>query len=171
VRAHPFGKILVANRGEIAVRVIRACREMGIATVAVFSEADRAALHVRMADEARPIGPAPSRESYLRIDRILEADELHKRGGYPNASFFVSLKPGWKTATSLAGPIVANVKPGGTHGQLPDVTELRSSFFLSGPGVPTGKDLGVIDMRDIAPTLAKAAGLSLPAADGKNLLP
>jgi len=105
------------------------------------------------------------------IDRILEADELHKRGGYPNASFFVSLKPGWKTATSLAGPIVANVKPGGTHGQLPDVTELRSSFFLSGPGVPTGKDLGVIDMRDIAPTLAKAAGLSLPAADGKNLLP
>jgi len=105
------------------------------------------------------------------IDRILEADELHKRGGYPSASFFVSLKPGWKTGTSLAGPIVANVKPGGTHGQLPDVTELRSSFFLSGPGVPTGKDLGVIDMRDIAPTLAKAAGLSLPAADGKNLLP
>jgi len=70
-----FRKILVANRGEIAVRVIRACREMGIRTVAVFSEPDRAALHVRLAEEARFIGPAPSSESYLSIDRILEAAE------------------------------------------------------------------------------------------------
>ncbi|MBK5258332.1 MAG: hypothetical protein JJE51_01980, partial [Thermoanaerobaculia bacterium] len=66
-------KVLIANRGEIAVRVIRACREMGFPTVAVYSEADRAAMHVVYADEAMPIGPAPSSESYLRIDRILEA--------------------------------------------------------------------------------------------------
>jgi predicted AlkP superfamily pyrophosphatase or phosphodiesterase len=105
------------------------------------------------------------------IDRVLEAEELHKRGGYPNASFFVSLKQGWRTATSLSGPLVAKAKPGGTHGELPDVADLRASFFLVGPGVPAGKDLGVIDMRDIAPTLAKEAGWSLPSAQGTTLLP
>src|SRR4029453_15892969 len=68
-----FRKILVANRGEIAVRVIRACREMGIATVGVYSEADRSALHVRQADEAYLVGPPPSRESYLSIERVIEA--------------------------------------------------------------------------------------------------
>jgi len=73
-----FNKILIANRGEIAVRVIRACREMGIATVAVYSEADRGALHVRMADEAYAIGPPPSRESYLVIDKIIDAAKRAK---------------------------------------------------------------------------------------------
>src|SRR6187431_2415340 len=69
-------KILIANRGEIAVRVIRACRDMGIATAAVYSECDRAALHVRLADEAWPVGPSSPRESYLRIDAIIEAARL-----------------------------------------------------------------------------------------------
>src|SRR5512146_1906350 len=69
-------KVLIANRGEIAVRVIRACREMGYPTVAVYSEADRSAMHVAYADQAMAIGPSPSRESYLRIDRILEAAKL-----------------------------------------------------------------------------------------------
>src|SRR4051794_40134347 len=88
-------KILIANRGEIAVRVMRTCQELGIETVAVFSEADRGALHVRLADQAFCVGPPPSRESYLVQERILAAakksgaDAIHPGYGFlsENASF------------------------------------------------------------------------------------
>jgi len=71
-----FEKVLVANRGEIAVRIIRACKELNIRTVAVYSEIDANSMHVQMADEAVCIGPGPSHDSYLRIDRIICAAEI-----------------------------------------------------------------------------------------------
>ena len=83
-----FNKILIANRGEIAVRIIRACREMGIRTVAVYSEADKDCLHTLLADEAICIGPAPSSQSYLNMERILsatvamKADAIHPGFGF-----------------------------------------------------------------------------------------
>src|SRR5215475_1179012 len=71
-----FNKVLIANRGEIALRVIRACRELEVQTVAVYSEADRESLHVRFADDDVCIGPAPARESYLNIPRLIAAAEI-----------------------------------------------------------------------------------------------
>src|SRR5438034_992680 len=97
-----FSKILIANRGEIACRIIRTCREMDIATVAVYSDADKEALHVRTSDEAYNIGPPPSAESYLRGDRIIEAalragaEAIHPGYGFlaENADFARAVEDG-----------------------------------------------------------------------------
>ena len=110
-----FRKILIANRGEIACRVIKTARRMGIKTVAVYSDADREALHVSMADEAVHIGAAPSRESYLLADRIIEAcqqtgaEAVHPGYGFlsENADFSRSA---WRTILYSSG------RPGGYRG-------------------------------------------------------
>ena len=83
-----FKKILIANRGEIALRVIRTAREMGIKTVAVYSTADRESLHVRFADEAVCIGPPPSKDSYLNMVRIIAAAEITNATRYTRATDF-----------------------------------------------------------------------------------
>src|SRR5713101_1861972 len=98
-----FRKILVANRGEIAVRIIRTLREMGIASVAIYSDADRASLHVRMADEAAHVGASPSSESYLRIDRIIEAGRAHGAEAIHPGYGFLSENAEFAAACEAAG--------------------------------------------------------------------
>jgi propionyl-CoA carboxylase alpha chain len=105
-----FKKILIANRGEIACRVIRTAQRMGIATVAVYSDADAEALHVRMADEAVPIGPAPSGESYLKIERIVEACRMTGAEAVHPGYGFLSENAAFATALATAG--VAFIGPG-----------------------------------------------------------
>ncbi|MFN7016516.1 MAG: biotin carboxylase N-terminal domain-containing protein, partial [Fimbriimonadales bacterium] len=98
-----FRKILIANRGEIAVRVIRACRELGIQSVAVYSEADRDALHVQLADEAICIGPAPSTESYLNIPHILMAAQITGAEAIHPGYGYLSERSSFAEACALQG--------------------------------------------------------------------
>src|ERR1700754_4543336 len=98
-----FSKILIANRGEIACRIIRTARRMGIATVAIYSDADRHALHVRMADEAVGIGPAPAAQSYLAADRIIEAARAAGADAVHPGYGFLSERESFAEALAKAG--------------------------------------------------------------------
>jgi predicted AlkP superfamily pyrophosphatase or phosphodiesterase len=105
------------------------------------------------------------------IRAVLEGEEeAQALGGYPGDAFVVGYANGFRGGGAFAPPVVREAKTGGTHGYLPDVREMDSAFFLAGEGVPRGLDLGRIDMRDIAPTLAGILGVTLESAEGRNLL-
>src|SRR5580704_16081051 len=134
-----FRKVLIANRGEIAVRVMRTLREMGIASVAVYSDADRASLHVRMADEAAHVGPAASSESYLRIDRILDAARKHGAEAIHPGYGFLSENAEFAAACESAGlvfigPSAASIRSMGSK------TAARQIAVAAGAPVAPGTD-------------------------------
>ena len=134
-----FGKILIANRGEIAVRVARTCRAMGIPTVAVYSEADRAALHTREADEAVLIGPAEAARSYLDAEALLAAamrtgaDAVHPGYGFlsQNADFAEAVV---RAGLTFIGP------PPAVHRAMGDKQAARRRMAASGVPVVPGYD-------------------------------
>ena len=137
-----FKKVLVANRGEIAVRIIRACREVGIETVAVFSEADRQALHVRYADEAYLLGPAQSRESYLRGDKIIAiarksgADAIHPGYG------FLAEREDFAESCAEAGLVFIGPKPSSIAAMGDKMTARETVRKAGVPVVPGTEDVG-----------------------------
>ncbi len=104
------------------------------------------------------------------IAHVLEPAEFNAGGGYPGATVVVDLKPGYQLGPKLDGPVVAPRKPGGMHGYLPENPDMLSSFFLVGPGIQRGFSLGIIDMRDIAPTLGELLGFELSTAQGHSLV-
>ena len=139
-----FKRVLIANRGEIAVRIIRACYELGVETIAVYSDADRNALHVRRAHEAFHLGPAPSRDSYLRIDRIIDvaikagAEAIHPGYG------FLAEKAQFARACAEAGIIFIGPKPEAIDLMGDKVTARRTAAAAGVPTVP-GSPMGLLD--------------------------
>lgn len=105
------------------------------------------------------------------IARVLDAAELRRRGGFPGASFLVDLRDGYTFGWKPRGALVEEASAGGMHGYLPDHPSMRATFIIAGPGVPRGRDLGVVDQRAIAPTLARMLGVELPKAEVPALLP
>jgi acetyl-CoA carboxylase biotin carboxylase subunit len=153
-----FRKILIANRGEIAARIIRTCREMDLATVAVFSEVDRTALHVRLADEAIAIGPAPAAQSYLSIERILEAarssgaDAIHPGYGFlsENAAFAAACPA---AGVKFIGPSAAAMELMGSKTRARQVMQAAGVPVVPGTSEP---------LADAAQALAEAATIGYP---------
>src|SRR5271157_391932 len=151
-----FKRILIANRGEIAVRIIRACRELGIECVAIFSDADRAALHVREADFAAPVGPAPAAQSYLKTERIIEAakstgaDAIH-----PGYGFF-SENAGFARAVEAAGLTFIGPPPAAIE-RMGDKVEARKLMSAAGVPVVPGSP-GTLETEEQVRALAQKMG-------------
>ena len=154
-----FKKILIANRGEIAVRVIRACRELGIRTVAVYSEADKASMHVRLADEAICIGPASAEQSYLNVPAILTTAEITDSEAIHPGYGFLSENPQFAEACAASGiafigPTPENIRLGGDKSKAKQVMKRRGV-----PVVP-GSDG---QLKDVASAVKTAKKIGFPA--------
>jgi len=155
-----FNKVLVANRGEIAVRIIRACRELGMQTVAVYSEADRQALHVRYADQAYYLGPAPARESYLRGDKIIEIAKKSGAGAIHPGYGFLAERADFAQACIDEGIAFIGPKPSAIAA-MGDKAVARATVSSAGvPVVPGTEGEGALRDEELL-ALGQAIGFPL----------
>jgi acetyl-CoA carboxylase, biotin carboxylase subunit len=154
----PIRKVLIANRGEIAVRVIRTCREMGIATVAVYSDADRGALHVRQADEAVHLGGSPARESYLVIEKLLDAARLTGADAVHPGYGFLSEKAEFARALERAGVTFIGPRPESMDAMGVKTTARKNMQAAGVPTVPGSPE----PLADEAEARACAEGIGYP---------
>ncbi|KAA3644580.1 MAG: acetyl-CoA carboxylase biotin carboxylase subunit [Chloroflexi bacterium] len=149
-----FTKVLIANRGEIAMRILRACRELGIKTVAVYSEPDRNAMHVRYAEEAYLLGPAPSNESYLRADKIIEIAKKSEAGAIHPGYGFLSENADFAQACEDEGITFIGPKPEAIA-KMGDKGVARATVKAAGvpvvPGTETEEKLSDEDLLKLAP--------------------
>ena len=152
----PFDTVLVANRGEIALRVIRACRDLGLRSVVVYSDADRTAAHVRLADAAINIGPAPASESYLSIPKILDAARQAGAGAIHPGYGFLSENPDFADACAEAGFRFVG-PPGRVMREMGEKTAARRVAHQAGVPIVPGYDTGLDDIRE-AKRLAEEIG-------------
>jgi predicted AlkP superfamily pyrophosphatase or phosphodiesterase len=104
------------------------------------------------------------------VSNVVDQTSAQRVAGFPDAAFVVAVRPPYRLGTKLQAPVTVQASPAGTHGYMPGVKEMDSSFFVTGPGVRAGLDLGGIDMRDIAPTLAALLGVALSTAEGRRLV-
>ena len=104
------------------------------------------------------------------IDRVVEGPDAVALNGFSGAAFVVGLKPGFRTGGALTGAVKRSGTAGGTHGYLPGHRDMEASFFIAGPGIAAGRNVGRIDMRDVAPTIANLLGVTLPGAEGRDVL-
>ena len=161
---HPFRKLLVANRGEIAVRVIRACREMGISPVAIYSMADREALHVRLADEAYEVGAPQARDSYLRVEAVVEAARRSGAEAVHPGYGFLAENPEFAEACEAAGivfigPPARAMRAMGNKVEARRIMSEAAVPVVSGTGIlPEGEHEAARLAREVGyPVILKAA--------------
>ncbi len=158
--------LITLKNGAIADWQVMPWNDGGSAAI-VLRDPANATVHGKVATLLAQLGSDPA----FGIDHVIDKADVVKQGGTPQAEWFVLFKPGYEMASKLDAPVLSPAPYRGEHGYDPALPQMRATFLIEGKGIKAGKDLGEIDMRDVAPTIAHVLGVKLPQAEGKSLLP